>query len=114
MQVVLVAARKAARHSNQIHVDCERARDLNVREDLEHVARHERNPVARRDLDGTLETWFTCHRLVVRRVALAVDRLLALKRRLEERVAGAERDATELRSAPSSMPCRRVSPKFLK
>src|SRR4030095_3569293 len=93
---VLVSSRIAARDADDVDIHGQRLRDLNVAEHLEHVTRDERQLIAWLDLAPAAQARRTVLGFIIGRVVLAVDGLLALKRRVQERVANAIREPSAL------------------
>jgi len=83
--IVLVSACERTGCRNQVEVDREFRHHLNIRKRLEHVSRNKGDAIAGRDLDRA----FQACALIVCAVARAVDRLPALKRRVQPGVTGA-------------------------
>jgi hypothetical protein len=55
------------------------------------------NPIARLDLDCSLQSLETFRRFIIAAIAFAIHRLLALIRRIQERIATAQPDTPDAR-----------------
>src|SRR5580765_5565633 len=109
MLVVLVPAGRRARGRNQIHVERELRRGLDIGISLGRVLRNERNTIARTDDDRSRQALSAGDRGAVRAVAAAADRLGALIRGVHERIAHARGHAWKAGSgAEFDAPARRA------